>query len=107
MEKYHSKSKFYSGVNLLWVIQNNESVIDIGDQNLIIQDWGHTCRFIDDLIAISYESFQKNIRNTYPAGLDLKKESQINTISSFLDLNLRYKTLDFKQKIKETVLVLI
>ena len=46
-----------------------------------------TFRFIDDLITINDENFEKNIRNIYPAELEPKKENQINKSTNILDFN--------------------
>ena len=46
-----------------------------------------TFRFIDDLITINNENFEKNIRNIYPAELEPKKENQINKSTNILDFN--------------------
>ena len=46
-----------------------------------------TFRFIDDLITINNENFEKNIRNIYPAELEPKKENQINKTTNILDFN--------------------
>ena len=46
-----------------------------------------TFRFIDDLITINNENFEKNIRNIHPAELEPKKENQINKSTNILDFN--------------------
>ena len=52
-------------------------------------------RFIEDLTTINNESFEKIIRNIYPAGLELKKENQIDKSANFLDLNIYEKRENF------------
>ena len=51
-----------------------------------------TFRFIDDLITINNENFEKNIRNIYPAELEPKKENQINKSTNILDFNKHWGT---------------
>ena len=48
----------------------------------------HKFRFIDDLITINNENFEKNIWNIHLAELEHKKENQINKNANFLDLNI-------------------
>ena len=52
---------------------------------------------------------RKNIWNIYPTELELKKESQINKNSNFLDLGIKIQNSRFQQKftIKEKILILI
>ena len=60
----------------------------------------NTYRFIDDLITINDDGiFEKNIKNIYPAELELKKESQVNTSAHFLDLNIEINNSKFDSKL--------
>ena len=59
----------------------------------------YTFRFIDDLITINNENFEKNIRNIYPAELDLKKENQNDKNANFLDLNIEISNSTFQTKL--------
>ena len=55
---------------------------DIKKENVIL------FRFADDVITISNEHFQKNIRNIYAADLELEKEIQINKNAISLDWSI-------------------
>ena len=62
---------------------------------------------MDDLITMKNQNFQKNIRNIFPAELELIKENQINKVSSFLDLNFEMQNCRFQLNENETNLILI
>ena len=51
--------------------------------------------YIDDLITINNDNFEKNIQNIYPAELELNKENQINKNAKFLDLNTKIQNFRF------------
>ena len=55
----------------------------------------HTFRFIDDLITINCENFEKNINNV----LELKKENEIDKIANFSDFNIEVENFRFQTKL--------
>ena len=59
----------------------------------------YTFRFIDDLITINNTNFEINIRNIYPAELELKKENQNDNNAHFLDLNIEISNSKFITKL--------
>ena len=59
----------------------------------------YTFRFIDDLITINNTNFEINIRNIYPAELELKKENDDDKRATFLDLDIEIRYSKFKTKL--------
>ena len=59
----------------------------------------HTFRFINDLITINNKNFEKNMRNIYPAELELRKENQININTNFVDLSIIIANSRFQARV--------
>ena len=55
----------------------------------------HTFRFIDDLMTVNNENLEKDIHNIYLAGLELKKEKEIDKNNNFLDFNVKIENSRF------------
>ena len=54
--------------------------------------FGHVYRFIDILIAMNdNKEFESSFKETYPAGLELKKENANDNVATLLDLNFTVK----------------
>ena len=54
--------------------------------------FGHVYRFIDILITMNdNKEFESSFKETYPAGLELKKENANDNVGTLLDLNFTVK----------------
>ena len=77
--------------NLFLFFYESEWITKFRKENYIAsRKLNNTFRFIDDLITINDNNiFEANIHNIYPNELQLKKENNINTEATFLDLKIK------------------
>ena len=67
----------------------------ISAQKISISFW-----FINDLLSLNYDrTFQKHSKDFYPTKLDLKKENNNNSYSSFLDIYIYIENEEFLIKL--------
>ena len=60
----------------------------------------HVFRFIDDLISINEkDEFLRSFKDIYPPEMVLKVENQLNTESSYLDLDLKVENRIFNSRL--------
>ena len=77
-----------------WVKQTKKS--DYGRARRFL----NTFRFIDDLISANdYGEFERSWRDIYPPELTLKKENEIDTEGTFLDLEVVVQNGEFDHKL--------
>ena len=51
--------------------------------------FGHTVRYIDDLLTLNNKQFDSEICNIYPPELTLKKTTESGVMLSYLDIEIR------------------
>ena len=86
--------------NLFLFYYEWQYVNNLKKENVILaRKFCYTFRFIDDLITINNSNFEKNIRNVYPAELELKKENRNDNSANFLDLNIEINNSKFITKL--------
>ena len=78
-----------------WQFINNLKKVNV----ISARKFCYTFRFIDDLITINNANFEINIRNIYPAELELKKENDDDKRATFLDLDIEIRYSKFKTKL--------
>ena len=60
----------------------------------------NTFRFIDDLIAANdYGEFERSFKEIYPSELTLKKENEVDTESTFYDLEINVSDRKYNYKL--------
>jgi hypothetical protein len=68
--------------------------------NILARKFGQVYRYIDDLLALNDgKSFEKYFKTIYPEELQLNKENEGYTSSTFLDLNIKIENGVFYTKL--------
>ena len=77
------------------LVKAQHKLAKISAQKINISFW-----FINDLLSLNYDrTFQKHSKDFYPTKLDLKKENNNNSYSSFLDIYIYIENEEFLIKL--------